>query len=247
MAETALYLGHARVEYVRLRRGREGRGRQAGAESKGAGTFDRKTKKDAFYLYKAYLSKRPFVHVCGGRYVDRMGDETEIKVYSNQSEVTLSVDDKLFQTQRGEKIFRFTIPLTGKHSVMAQAGDCRSVILIRKVDTPNPDYRKAGGEVVNWFDREDEIIKEGCFSILDPIGEVKAHPRAGAALMELLEPLQAKVAAAYGDVAKNVQIPESMQKMMDRMSVRDTLKQMGSLVTPEFVHQLNEALNKVNK
>lgn len=129
---------------------------------------------------------------------------------------------------------------------MAQAGDCRSVILIRKVDEPNPDYRKGGGEVVNWFDREDEIIKEGRFSILDPIGEVKAHPRAGAILMELLEPLQAKV-AAYGDVAKNVQIPEFMQRMMDRMSVRDTLKQMGSLVTPEFVHQLNAALNKVNK
>lgn len=79
------------------------------------------------------------------------------------------------------------------------------------------------------------------------MGEVKAHPRAGAVLMELLEPLQAKVAAAYGDVAKNVQIPESMQKMMDRMSVRDTLKQMGGLVTPEFVHQLNAALNEVNK
>lgn len=31
------------------------------------------------------------------------------------------------------------------------------------------------------------------------------------------------------------------------MSVRDTLKQMGGLVTPELVHQLNAALNEVNK
>ena len=229
--------------------GADGRdeGGKPGQNQKGLVTFDRKTKKDAFYLYKAYLSKRPFVHVCGGRYVDRVGDKTEIKVYSNQSEVTLSVDDKLFQTQQGEKIFRFTIPLTGKHSVMAQAGDCRSVILIRKVDTPNPDYRKAGGNVVNWFDREDEIVKEGCFSILDSMGDVKAHPQAGPVLAELLAPLQAKVTEAYGDVAKNVQMPESMQRMMDQMSIQDTLKQMGGLATPEFVHQLNAALNEVKK
>lgn len=90
-------------------------------------------------------------------------------------------------------------------------------------------------------------FKEGYFSVLDAMGEVKAHARAGAVLTELLEPLQAKVAEAYGDVAKNVQIPENIQKMMDRMSVQDSLKQMGSLVTPEFVHKLNAALNQVKK
>lgn len=65
--------------------------------------------------------------------------------------------------------------------------------------------------------------------------------------MELLEPLQAKVAAAYGDVAKSVQIPENIQRMTDQMSVQDTLKQMGRLVTPEFIHKLNAALNQVKK
>lgn len=101
--------------------------------------------------------------------------------------------------------------------------------------------------MVNWFDREDEIARAGCFSVLDPLGEIKAHPQAGAVLAELLAPLQEKVAAAYGDVAKNVQMPASMQQMMDRMSVRDSLKQMGGLVTPEFVHRLNDALNQVKK
>ena len=57
----------------------------------------------------------------------------------------------------------------------------------------------------------------------------------------------AKAAAAYGDVAKNIQIPESMQRMMDKMSVEATLKQMGKLVTPAFVHELNAALNQVKK
>ena len=52
---------------------------------------------------------------------------------------------------------------------------------------------------------------------------------------------------AVGDVAKNIQIPESMQRMMDKMSVEATLKQMGKLVTPAFVHELNAALNQVKK
>lgn len=74
-------------------------------------TFDRKLKKDAFYLYKAHWSKEPFVHLCGNRYVDRVEATTEIKVYSNQSEVTLLVDGKEVATQRGSKIFTFQIPL----------------------------------------------------------------------------------------------------------------------------------------
>ena len=229
--------------------GADGRdeGGKPGQNQKGLVTFDRKEKKDAFYIYKAYLSKKPFVHICGGRYVDRTESETEIKVYSNQPEVTLSVDGRTVETQRGDKIFRFTIPLTGKHSVMAQAGGFTSVILVRKVNAPNPDYRKAGGDVVNWFDREDEIKKAGCFSILDSMGDVKAHPQAGAVLAELLAPLQEKAAAAYGDVAKNVQMPASIQQMMDRMSVRDSLKQMGNLVTPDIVYKLNDALNQIKK
>lgn len=66
------------------------------------------------------------------------------------------------------------------------------------------------GEVVNWFDREDEIVKEGYFSIKDSMGDIKAHAQAAAVLNELMAPLQAKAAAAYGDVAKNIEIPESM-------------------------------------
>ena len=67
-------------------------GGKHGVNQKGLVTIDRKLKKDAFYLYKAYWSKTPFVHVCGRRYVDRTEDVTEIKVYSNEQSVTLFVD-----------------------------------------------------------------------------------------------------------------------------------------------------------
>lgn len=222
-------------------------GGKNGENQKGLVTFDRKTKKDAFYIYKAYLSKEPFVHICGRRYADRAESETEIKVYSNQPRVTLFVDGKEFAAQDGDKIFKFTVPISGEHTIEARSGACSDTIAIRKVDKPNPAYVKAGGEVVNWFDREDEIVKEGYFSIKDSMGDVKAHPQASAVLNELIAPLQAKAAAAYGDVAKNIQIPESMQRMMDKMSVEATLKQMGKLVTPAFVHELNAALNQVKK
>ena len=187
------------------------------------------------------------MHICGRRYADRAESETEIKVYSNQPRVTLFVDGKEFATQDGDKIFKFTVPISGEHTIEARSGACSDTIAIRKVDKPNPAYVKAGGEVVNWFDREDEIVKEGYFSIKDSMGDVKAHPQASAVLNELIAPLQAKAAAAYGDVAKNIRIPESMQRMMDKMSVEATLKQMGKLVTPAFVHELNAALNQVKK
>ena len=229
--------------------GADGRdeGGKNGENQKGLVTFDRKTKKDAFYIYKAYLSKEPFVHICGRRYADHTESETEIKVYSNQPRVTLFVDGKEFAAQDGDKIFKFTVPISGEHTIEARSGACSDTIAIRKVDKPNPAYVKVGGEVVNWFDREDEIVKEGYFSIKDSMGDVKAHPQASAVLNELIAPLQAKAAAAYGDVAKNIQIPESMQRMMDKMSVEATLKQMGKLVKPAFVHELNAALNQIKK
>lgn len=229
--------------------GADGRdeGGKPGQNQKGLVTFDRKTKKDAFYIYKAYLSKEPFVHICGSRYVDRPEEITEIKVYSNQPEVALYVDSRLFAKKAGDKVFKFQVPITDSHTIRAEAGDCQSVILVHHVDAPNPDYVKPGSEIVNWFDREDEIVREGYFSIKDSMGEIKAHPQAGPALAELLAPLQAKAAAAYGDVAKNIQIPESMQRMMDQMSVEATLKQMGKLVTPAIVHEINGALNRIAK
>ena len=90
-------------------------------------------------------------------------------------------------------------------------------------------------------------VREGCFSIRDSMADIKANDQARAVLEETTTPLMAKAAAAYGDVAKNVQMPPEVQAMMDQMSVESTLKQLGALVTPEFAHKLNSALNQVKK
>lgn len=222
-------------------------GGKPGQNQKGLVTFDRRTKKDAFYLYKAYLSKEPFVHLCGRRYVDRTESQTEIKVYSNQPEVTLLVDGSAVETQTGDKIYRFTVPISSEHRIEAVSGGLRDEITIRKVDTPNCDYYYGGSNVVNWFDREDEIVREGYFSIKDSMETVDACPAAHAVIEEMLLPVLSRMGDAYGEVAKSVTMPESMQKLIAQMSVEGWLRQAAKLVTPDLVHKINHALNQVKK
>ena len=225
--------------------GADGRdeGGKPGQNQKGLVTFDRKLKKDAFYIYKAYLSKEPFVHLCGRRYVDRTEDTTEIKVYSNQQEVTLYVDGAEAATKTGDKIFIFDIPITGEHTIEVRSGELYDQMTIRKVEEANESYFKAGREVTNWFDKEELTVIDGYYSVKDTMADLKKSPEAEA----VLAPLQEKATAAYGDVAKNIQLPESVRRMMDQMTVEDNLKQMGSIVTPEILMDINQTLNRIKK
>ncbi len=162
-------------------------GGKHGENQKGLVTFDRKVKKDAFYLYKAYWNKtEPFVHICGSRYVDRAEDVTEIRVYSNQDNVTLFVDGKEFASASGEHIFTFEVPITGEHSIEARSGRYSSVILIRKTIEPNPSYRMANRkEVVNWFDSEP--VNPDFFSVEDTLNILRQDPQAGAIVNQMME------------------------------------------------------------
>ena len=83
------------------------------------------------------------MHICGRRYADRTESETKIKVYSNQPRVTLFVDGKEFAAQDGDKIFKFTVPISGEHTIEAHSGACSDTIAIRKVDKPTP-LRESG-------------------------------------------------------------------------------------------------------
>ena len=74
-------------------------GGEPGMNHKGLVTFDRKTKKDSFYIYKAWWSDEPFVHICSKRYADRTENEIEVKVYSNQKQVSLYVNGEKLAEQ----------------------------------------------------------------------------------------------------------------------------------------------------
>lgn len=218
-------------------------GGKPGQNQKGLVTFDRKTRKDAFFIYKAYLSDDPFVHICGRRYVDRTEAVTELKVYSNQPSVTLYVDGKKFAEKTGDKIFVFRVPVTGEHTIEARSGQCSDSIFIRRTKAPNPAYYSNGGPVVNWFDKPEEIVREGYYSILDTMADVKKTARGA----ELLAEIRAMTRKGRGDVAHNITIPESIQRVMDRTTVEAMLKQAGKIITPAMVKELNHALNQIPK
>ena len=127
-------------------------GGEPGMNHKGLVTFDRKTKKDSFYIYKAWWSDEPFVHICSKRYADRIENEIEVKVYSNQKNVTLYMDGEKLAEQEGEHIFKFRVKLNGETKVQAVAGDSIDDAVFRKVDAPNPDYKltKKKSTSANW-------------------------------------------------------------------------------------------------
>ena len=127
-------------------------GGEPGMNHKGLVTFDRKTKKDSFYIYKAWWSDEPFVHICSKRYADRTENEIEVKVYSNQKNVTLYVDGEKLAEQEGEHIFKFRVKLNGETKVQAVAGDSIDDAVFRKVDAPNSDYKlhKTKSKSANW-------------------------------------------------------------------------------------------------
>ena len=216
-------------------------GGKHGENQKGLVTFDRLLRKDAFYLYKAAWNKtEAFVHLCGKRYVTRCEETTEIKVYSNQPQITLYVDDTLVGTQEGNTIFRFEIPLVGEHRIRACAGEESDEMIIRRVDTPDTSYALNGEvSVTNWFDSED--IDPTCFSVQDTLGELRAHPQAGA----VVNGMMAKASAERGDVADAVKDNPVLQQMMSRMTLLSLLKQGGA--DEEAVKQLNRILQGIKK
>ena len=127
-------------------------GGEPGMNHKGLVTFDRKTKKDSFYLYKAWWSDEAFVHICSKRFVERTGSTATVKVYSNQSTVALYVNGNKVGEQTGEHVFTFKVPLNGELHIQAVAGDRTDESVIRHVDTPHPEDKlhKTKSKSANW-------------------------------------------------------------------------------------------------
>ena len=125
-------------------------GGEPGMNHKGLVTFDRKIKKDSFYIYKAWWSDEPFVHLCGKRYEYRTEDVSEVVVYSNQKEVTLYNNGKLLETKKGRYAFHFKVTLDKINHLEAKAGRYTDKAVIYKTDKPRPEYKLKKGKSQNW-------------------------------------------------------------------------------------------------
>ncbi|MEG0166070.1 glycoside hydrolase family 2 protein [Anaerorhabdus sp.] len=168
-----------------------------GRNNKGLVTFDRKTKKDSYFIYKAYWTTEPFVHITGRRYVDRPQDAITVKVYSNQPEVTLIVNGEKHSTVQANKIFIFeNVKLKqGENTLIACAeGAFDDCIKLNKVDEPNANYVLVENEVLNedarnWFkdlmpESEELTFNDGYYSTRDIVGDLMSNPEAAIIIKE---------------------------------------------------------------
>ncbi len=126
-------------------------GGEPGMNHKGLVTFDRKLKKDCFYLYKAYWTEAPFVYLAGRRYEYRTEAVTEITVYSTCGEVSLYNNGKLVETKKGERVFKFKMTMEKENHLEVKAGDCTDTAVIYKTDRPRPEYSAAKVDSSNWM------------------------------------------------------------------------------------------------
>ncbi|WP_347304220.1 glycoside hydrolase family 2 TIM barrel-domain containing protein [Croceibacterium sp. TMG7-5b_MA50] len=62
--------------------------------TKGLVSYDRETRKDAFYLFKANWADTPTLHLTGRRYTDRAYANVDVRAYSNADRVALSLNGK---------------------------------------------------------------------------------------------------------------------------------------------------------
>jgi beta-galactosidase len=75
-------------------------GDHPGRNDKGLVTYDRKTRKDAFFFYQANWTTSPMVHITSRRFNPRPSGPTELKVYSNCAEVELLLNGRSLGTKK---------------------------------------------------------------------------------------------------------------------------------------------------
>ena len=222
-----------------------------GRNNKGLVTYDRKIKKDSFYLYKAWWSKEPFVHIAGKRFAERAGESMTIEVYSNQPHVELYAGEELLEKQDGTHVFTFKVPLErpGKIKLHAVADACGDRAEFVKVEKPNPEYSMdtAPGVATNWFDKEGKPCElefpEGYYSIRDTIGDIMQSEEG----RRLLEPMIRQAMSQHGGGGAAFKMTDQMREMMNGFSLERMLKQAGKRFDASMVVQLNQALNKIRK
>ena len=227
-------------------------GGKKGQNQKGLVEFDHKTRKDAFYLYKAIWSREPFVHLCGKRFVNRAGETTRVRVYTNQERVTLYDGTRIVARKERQDaaqtgVYLFDVPLHGEMhlSAVAYSGGetVRDEMTLRQVTEPDPSYQFGdAGAVVNWFDKI--TIDPAFYSIRDTLGELEQNPETKGIVDRMME----KAVASRGDVAKSTAGNRALQQMMAGMTLESLLKKAGSnVISPEMMQTINEALQKVKK
>ena len=221
----------------------------SGRTNKGLVTMDRKTKKDSYFVYQAYWTQTPMIHIAGRRHAQRAGETTEIKVYSNQDTVVLYVNGKEVGQQTAHRVFKFNVALNeGFNTIVAVAGDVKDSITLEKVaEEPGyytlPEFNERQEGVANWFKQIGSMdltapmeFPEGYYSVKDTMEDLAKNEEAlalAAKAVKLATNFDIKPGVGMWDMMKKM-TPEAMSNMISGM--------------PEgFIESLNAQLIKVKK
>lgn len=81
-------------------------GEKDGFNDKGLITYDRSTRKDAFWFYKANWNPEPMIYIASRRFTERTEPQTDVRVYTNLKQVTLYINGKKIGTMKPDDIRR---------------------------------------------------------------------------------------------------------------------------------------------
>lgn len=225
-------------------------GGKKGRNQKGLVTIDRKIKKDAFYLCKAYWSKELFVKLAGSRFVNRHEELNDIVVLSNVENIKLYVNEKfiaeLNDKEPMKKLANVKLEL-GKNLVKVEAIDSDNKIYtdeitLNRTEEADESYVLKKPEttthVTNWFqkfdltDVQEVTLKEGYYSTFDTLDELYKNEEAKAVFKKY-----------FGDIAES----DQMSAMRGLMTIDSMSKRSRFNIPKELLSVINKELNVIPK
>lgn len=206
--------------------------------AKGLVSYDRKTRKDSFYYYKAQWSQELFVKIAQERYVNRTMPVASFKVYSNKEEVTLEVNGAEYTVQSRNGVFRFdNIPIQkGENVVRASVGPHVDEVIFYGVEEPDASYvfidPNPGINVKNWFTdmvEEAKLFPKGRLSIRDDGDTLLKYDEA----MAVLEEFSPKLASQMRERGGSMPLERILRYMKNEFSDEQCRELNARLITIE--------------
>jgi beta-galactosidase len=98
-------------------------GDTSGRNDKGLVTYDRQTRKDAFYYYKANWTTNPMVYITGHTFTNRLSNSITAKVYANCDSVELFLNGAALGARSStNRIFNWPLSLPGGSNFVVAVG-----------------------------------------------------------------------------------------------------------------------------
>ncbi|MPQ30486.1 beta-galactosidase [Clostridium estertheticum] len=225
-------------------------GGEKGKNQKGLVTIDRKIRKDAFYLYKAYWSKKFFVKLAGSRFINRHKELNDIVVLSNLKNIKIYLNNQFISeinTNEPMKTFKDVKLTLGKNIIKVEAFDddgniYRDEMILNRVKEIDKSYILLKHEdekhVINWFEKfdlsnvQEVAIKECYYSTFDTIEKLYENEHAKDVFRKY-----------FGELAETPQF----HVMKGLMTIDSMSKRSRFNIPKELLSAINKELNVIPK